>query len=43
MTPVRVGDPAPDVSLLDASGAEARLGALLRGEATVVIFLRHLA
>ena len=37
------GDPAPDAVLLDSSGAEMRLGALLRGEATVTIFLRHLA
>jgi hypothetical protein len=37
------GDPAPDVALLDRSGAEVRFGSLLRGEATVAIFLRHLA
>ncbi len=37
------GDPAPDAALLDPSGAEVRLGSLLRGEATVTIFLRHLA
>ena len=40
---LRPGDLAPDVALLDPSGAEARLGALLRGEATLTIFLRHLA
>ena len=39
---VRPGDVAPDVALIDASGAEVRLGAVLRGEATVTIFLRHL-
>ena len=43
MTALRPGDPAPDVTLLDPSGAEVRLGALLRGEASVTIFLRHLA
>jgi hypothetical protein len=37
------GDVAPDTALLDPSGAEVRLGALLRGEATLTIFLRHLA
>lgn len=37
-----LGDPAPDLPLLEPSGAEVRLGALLRGEATALIFLRHL-
>ena len=40
---LRPGDAAPDVALLHSSGAEVRLGALLRGEATLTIFLRHLA
>jgi hypothetical protein len=40
---LRPGDVAPDVPLLDPAGAEVRLGALLRGEATLTIFLRHLA
>jgi hypothetical protein len=38
-----LGDVAPAAALLDPSGAEVRLGALLRGEATLTIFLRHLA
>ena len=40
---LRPGDLAPEAVLLDSSGAEASLGVLLRGEATVTIFLRHLA
>jgi len=39
---LRPGDVAPDVALIDPSGAAVRLGAVLRGEATVTIFLRHL-
>jgi len=39
---LRPGDLAPDVALIDPSGDEVRLAAVLRGEATVTIFLRHL-
>jgi peroxiredoxin len=35
------GDRAPDLGLLTPDGAQTSLGAF-RGEATVLIFLRHL-
>ena len=38
---VAPGDPLPDVPLLRADGSRASL-ADLRGEATLIIFLRHL-
>lgn len=36
-----VGDPAPDASLLDLSGAEVRLSSLWTGGPAVVVFLRY--
>ncbi len=38
---MRVGDPPPPTELIDARGASTTL-ASLRGEATLLIFLRHL-
>jgi len=38
---LRVGDPLPDVALLRADGTRGSL-ADLRGEASLLIFLRHL-
>jgi len=39
---LRPGDPLPDLLLLRPGGEEVSLTAL-RGEATLLIFLRHLA
>lgn len=39
---VDVGDPAPDLNLVDLEGRAVRLSSL-RGEAMVLVFLRHLA
>jgi peroxiredoxin len=39
---VSVGDPLPDIMLLDPSGAATSLSAFA-GEHTLLIFLRHLA
>jgi peroxiredoxin len=39
--PVAVGQRLPDVPLVSSSGDEVTLGSL-RGEATLLIFLRHL-
>ncbi len=41
MTVVEPGDPAPLVPLIDVRGAPTTL-AVLRGEATLLVFLRHL-
>jgi len=38
---LRVGDPVPDLALLDPDGREVSLRSLA-GEATALIFLRHL-
>ena len=38
----RVGDPLPDIALLDADGRPASL-TTFRGEHALLIFLRHLA
>jgi peroxiredoxin len=38
---VREGDRLPDATLADARGGEVRLGSL-RGEAVLLVFLRHL-
>ncbi len=38
---MRLGDPAPLTPLVDAAGRTTSLAAL-RGEATLLIFLRHL-
>jgi peroxiredoxin len=38
---VRIGDPAPPHELIDARGEPTTLAAF-RGEATVLVFLRHL-
>jgi peroxiredoxin len=38
---VRIGDPAPTDELIDARGEPTTLAAL-RGEATLLVFLRHL-
>jgi hypothetical protein len=39
--PVQVGDPAPDLSLLDANGAPVDLSALWAAGPTLLLFLRH--
>jgi peroxiredoxin len=39
--PIQVGDKAPDLEMLDASGATVRLGDMWRSKATIVVFLRH--
>jgi peroxiredoxin len=39
---LRVGAPAPDLPLVDSAARRTSLAAL-RGEATVLIFLRHLS
>lgn len=39
--PVALGERLPDLSLLTAAGDEVKLSGL-RGEATLLIFLRHL-
>jgi peroxiredoxin len=39
--PVPIGQQLPDLPLLSADGDEVTLGSL-RGEATLLIFLRHL-
>lgn len=41
MKPVGVGDLAPDLALVDSAGRRAPL-ASFRGEATALIFMRHL-
>jgi len=41
VSPVEVGDLAPDLALVDSAGRPAPL-ASFRGEATALIFLRHL-
>lgn len=38
---VEVGDPAPDASVLDASGTEVRLSAFWGDRPAVLVFLRH--
>lgn len=38
---MKVGDPAPLTPLVDSRGQDTTLAAL-RGEATLLIFLRHL-
>lgn len=40
--PLRPGDPLPDVGLCDPAGDAVSLSGL-RGEHTLLIFLRHLA
>jgi hypothetical protein len=41
MTDLAVGDPAPDLVLLDAAEREVRLSALWRERPLALIFLRH--
>jgi peroxiredoxin len=40
--PVGVGDPAPDVTVADATGAPVRLADLWRAGPLVLVFSRHL-
>jgi hypothetical protein len=41
MTDLAVGEPAPDLVLLDAEEREVRLSALWRERPLALIFLRH--
>ena len=38
---LRVGDQAPDVTLVDADEHDASLAALWQAQPTVLVFLRH--
>lgn len=38
---LRVGDPAPDLTLQDGSGSEVRLGGLWSDQPLLLVFLRH--
>jgi hypothetical protein len=40
--PLDAGDPLPDLPLSSAAGERVSLAAAFRGEAAVLIFLRHL-